>query len=541
MDGADDSFSQKILKLFDADQQVFASHSKAGKDRIIELADGLVMGLQYFKLTVPVIQNDKRLGTLYLSRSTTDMNQKLGLYLLFILAVLASCFGLTYIVSRKFARTISEPIIALATTAKVISERQDYSARAELAGEGEINTLTTAFNLMLSRIELQNEAIQRHANDLENKVAERTNEIKRQRDFAETVVNSSLVLIAVFDPETRFIGFNRRCEIEFGMKFHDVAGKRFGEAMPNVIGSPSYKAVIRALNGETTHYECYRSPVSGEYYEAFGIPLRNENNEIYAAILTAHNITATVTANEKLIKSNDELKKKNAELEQFAYVASHDLQEPLRKIQMFADRAKHSVTDIKPVYDQLTKIESSAQRMSSLIRDVLEYSKIEKVEQSFLPTDLNDILDNVKSDFELLIAEREATIESDPLPVLIGNRLQLHQLFANLINNAIKFSEKPPIIRIRYSVPDAEELVHLRLDTGRIYHKLTFSDNGIGFNPRYKDKVFNIFQRLNTRDKYEGTGIGLALCKKIVENHGGYIGVDSEEGVGTTFTIVFSA
>jgi PAS domain S-box-containing protein len=527
--------------LYDADEKVFVFRSNqkmipAIPERPAE--EGLITGFKYFELTVPVVENDKKLGTLYLRRNTTDVNRKVGVYSMFILAVLALVFGLTYLVSRKFAKTISDPIIALATTAKVISERQDYSARAELMGEGEIKTLTTAFNLMLSRIESQNQAIQQHTHELENKVAERTQEIKRQRDFAETVVNSSLVLIAVFDSETRFIGFNRRCEIEFGRTWQDVRNKRFTEVMPDVVASPAYKAVIRALNGETAHYECYRSPVSGEYYETFGIPLRNENNEIYAAILTAHNITATVTANEKLIRSNEELKKKNAELEQFAFVASHDLQEPLRKIQMFADRAKQSVTEIKPVFDQLTKIEASAQRMSSLIRDVLEYSKIQKFEESFLPTDLNEILENVESDFELLISEKNARIESDTLPVVTGNRLQLHQLFANLINNAIKFTKNPPVIRICSSVPDTAELLDLRLNLERTYYKLTFSDNGIGFNPRYKDKIFNIFQRLNTRDKYDGTGIGLALCKKIVENHGGHIDVDSQEDVGTTFTIV---
>lgn len=500
---------------------------------------GFTQTSQYFELVVPVIQGERELGFLYIRRSTQDIDERLMLYALIIFGVLVFCFLLTYLLSSKFEKSVTDPIIHLATTAKRISEKKDYSVRAVSAEDGELKTLTLAFNDMLSTIQTQNFEIQKHTHQLEQKVAERTIEIQRQKDFAETVVNSSLVLIAVFDSETRFIAFNNRCEIEFGVKREDVLGKRYAEAMPSITGSPSYKAVIRALNGEVVHHEKYQSPVSGEFYESFSVPLRNEKNEVYAALLTAHNITEIVNASEKVIRSNEELKRKNAELEQFAYVASHDLQEPLRKIQTFADMAKKAIKGDDALRNFLGKIEVSASRMSSLIKDVLEYSRLSKVEESFIETDLNRVLEYVRSDFELLIAEKGAVIDSGRLPVVRGNQLQLHQLFANLINNAIKFNERNPYIRISTQPVTAAELnVFPVSDRNKKYCKLLFTDNGIGFDPGFKEQVFTIFQRLNARDKYEGTGIGLALCKKIVENHNGHISVDSVPGEGTTFTVI---
>lgn len=466
-----------------------------------------------------------------------DVRQRILLYLFVVLGVLILCFGLTYIVSRSLANSISKPIVDLAHTAELVSEKHDYTVRAQTSGDGEIKTLTTAFNLMLSRIDGQSSQIQKHAQELEIKVHERTLEIKRQKDFAETIINSSLVLIAVFDQETRFIGFNKRCEIEFGMRREDALGKKFSEVMPAVIGSPAYKSVLRALNGEIAHYEQYRSPVSGEYYENFGTPLFNEKNEVYAAVLTAHNITATVTANEKLQRSNEELKKKNTDLEQFAYIASHDLQEPLRKIHMFADLAHKAIGNHNGAGQYLQKIESSAERMTRLIRDVLEYSRLSKIEESFIDVDLNIIIDYIKSDFELLIAEKNAVIEFDTLPIIKGNKLQLHQLFANLINNALKFNDGVPHIVIKADAISKKEIREMNLDDNKEYCKLLIIDNGIGFDLKYKEQLFTIFQRLNPREKYDGTGIGLALCKKIVDNHNGFISADSAPGLGTTFMV----
>lgn len=230
-----------------------------------------------------------------------------------------------------------------------------------------------------------------------------------------------------------------------------------------------------------------------------------------------------------LQKINEQLRRSNQDLEQFAYIASHDLQEPLRKIQSFIDIIRDEEDkEARRVY--FDKIAGSAKRMSALIRDVLDYSRLGKNETLFTDVDLNQVLREVKMDYERLMTDKGAIIGSTDLPVVKGIHIQLRQLFANLISNSLKFARTHPEISITAQAPCLEE--------GQAYVKLTFSDNGIGFEQQYAEKIFMIFQRLHSRTEYSGTGIGLALCKKIVENHLGHIRGVSEPGKGAVFTVL---
>jgi PAS domain S-box-containing protein len=241
----------------------------------------------------------------------------------------------------------------------------------------------------------------------------------------------------------------------------------------------------------------------------------------------------------ELVTTNSALEKSNHELEQFAYIASHDLQEPLRKIQTFADMVKEHLDDKEQAERYFNKIYVSAKRMSTLINDVLNYSRLTKTGEQFVKTDLNKILKDVLSDYELLIEQKQAVITHSDLPIIKGIPLQLHQLFANLISNSLKFSEINPLITITAQVASPEEIhKHIRLNEEKTYIKLTFTDNGIGFEQQHADQIFIIFQRLNNQRFYSGTGIGLALCKKIVDHHDGIITAKSEPGEGATFTIL---
>lgn len=245
---------------------------------------------------------------------------------------------------------------------------------------------------------------------------------------------------------------------------------------------------------------------------------------------------------QELKQTNEVLEKTNRELEQFAYIASHDLQEPLRKIQTFADILRRNMHDEVSVQKYFSKISSSAQRMGELIRSVLDYSRLPSDPAHLMLTDLNEVVDNVRSDLELLISEKGARIESDPLPAIPGMPLQLHQLFANLIGNGLKFSRTEPCIRVSRSVVSGDQLQEIfEADPFKQYLQLQFQDNGIGFDSRYKDQIFTIFQRLHGLQQYAGTGIGLALCKKIVENHLGHITAVSEQGKGSTFIVYLPA
>lgn len=240
----------------------------------------------------------------------------------------------------------------------------------------------------------------------------------------------------------------------------------------------------------------------------------------------------------ELHNSNQELIKTNHELEQFAYIASHDLQEPLRKIQSFSELLQLNQDDPEVAKQYLTKISSSAQRMADLIKSVLNYSRLSNAQDHYIETDLNQILSDVETDFELLIAQKGAIIQRSVLPVIEGSPTNLHQLFSNLIGNALKFSTQTPVIDISSETVWPTELEHLAgLNPKLSYIHVRVRDNGIGFEQEYAERVFTIFQRLNHRKSYAGTGIGLALCRKIVENHGGIIRAESAPNQGTTFHI----
>ena len=285
------------------------------------------------------------------------------------------------------------------------------------------------------------------------------------------------------------------------------------------------------------------------WYQMKVMPYLREGRSIDGVVLTFVDITAMKmaekqlkNANKKLNDLNENLLRSNRELEQFAYITSHDLQEPLRKIQTFVDLIERNPTDETSLKRYLEKITSCASRMSLLITDVLSYSRLIRTDEQMTDTDLNKVLEIVKSDFEFLIAERDAEIRAANLPVVKGFPLQLQQLFSNLISNSIKFSERKPVIEITHENVSSEEVQRIKeLDDHISYVKLIFRDNGIGFDPQYAEKVFTIFQRLNHKKLYSGSGIGLALCKRIVENHRGTIQASSIPDHGATFVVYLPA
>jgi len=242
--------------------------------------------------------------------------------------------------------------------------------------------------------------------------------------------------------------------------------------------------------------------------------------------------------NELLLK-NTELEFSNHELQQFTWVVSHDLKEPLRKIEIFTKIIKEKyLKDEEKAFDYAERTIGSAERMAKLINDLMDYSRLSSV---VLPEkiDLSDIVQEVLSDLEYVIDEKKAVIKLDEFPVLNGVPSQLRQVFQNLIGNALKFSrqETHPLIEITSEIV-AERNFDSAISPEGNFCRITVKDNGIGFDERYLDKIFVIFQSLNDRSQYEGTGIGLAIAKKIIEKHNGLITATSEPGVGSRFIII---
>lgn len=247
------------------------------------------------------------------------------------------------------------------------------------------------------------------------------------------------------------------------------------------------------------------------------------------------------STNEELSESTQRLIRTNEELNQFAYASSHDLQEPLRKIRIFSDRLL-SVGDLSPHSIELAKkIHRSAERMSMLIRSLLEFSQLVRPEETFVPVDINVVIENVKQDLEFVIQEKSAYIRHENLPVIRASELQMHQLFHNLLSNSLKFvppGRKPQIVISSQSVSGKELKMHNgRAKDNSEYFVIKVSDNGIGFDKQYADHIFEIFKRLHGRTEFVGSGIGLALCKRILTNHHGFIHAESDIGSGSTFHI----
>ena len=319
--------------------------------------------------------------------------------------------------------------------------------------------------------------------------------------------------------------------------WNEGARRIFGYTAEEMIGTPILRlipkdrweeepAILERLKrGERVdHFETKRITKDGRILDiSLSIsPIRDKEGRIIGASKIARNITDQKAARE-LAELNKRLTRSNNELEQFAYIASHDLQEPLRKIHIFSELLEAGLAqelDIPKLKGYLDKIKNASNRMSKLIKDVLEYSRLSRADQSITKVDLNQVIKDVLYEFELAIVEKDAVVDVDVLPVVRGIGPQFHQLFRNLIGNALKFSHQEPKISIRADG-----------------HHISVKDNGIGFPQEFGDKIFDIFQRLNSQDVYSGSGIGLALCKKIVENHGGAIKAQSEPGKGSTFHI----
>ena len=238
---------------------------------------------------------------------------------------------------------------------------------------------------------------------------------------------------------------------------------------------------------------------------------------------------------------NMELVKMNKELESFAYISSHDLQEPLRKIQTFATRIMEKEFDhlSESGKDHFRRMHKAAQRMQTLIEDILAYSRINTDEQVFEPTDLHKIILEVKEDFKERIKELNATIDVIGIGHVAIIPFQFRQLMYNLIGNALKFSnpDTPPHIIIKSEFAEGSKFNNPKLSANQKYCHISIMDNGIGFENQYKEKIFEVFQRLHGKNEYDGTGIGLSIVKKIVETHGGIITADAEPNKGTTFDI----
>jgi PAS domain S-box-containing protein len=340
----------------------------------------------------------------------------------------------------------------------------------------------------------------------------------------------------------------------------EVKGQGFEELLENVFTTgKTFTAYARPLelprNGkmEQVFLNFVYEPYQEEDGTISGIMV--VANDVTEQVNARHKIEEVVTqrtkqlaeANDALTRMNHELARSNANLEEFAYAASHDMKEPIRKIHFFSDRLRNTL------YEKLNEVEKhlfdrmeiAAKRMSSLIDDLLSYSQVSLKPQAFERIDLNKLVAQVIGDFDLEIEQKKAKISLGPLPVINGHQRQLQQVFHNLLSNSIKYTrdEITPEISITASEKKGNDTrLHLPPDKAeKRFYEIIVRDNGIGFEQKEANRIFNVFTRLHGNAEYKGTGIGLSIAKKVIENHEGSIVAESEPGQGATFKIYFPA
>ena len=276
------------------------------------------------------------------------------------------------------------------------------------------------------------------------------------------------------------------------------------------------------------------------YINSTGDFTNNAKGEL-VKIGVSNDITEEYTSKLALEEKNKSLIAINAELESFNQIVSHDLQEPLRKIQMFISRIQDTEweTISEKGKDYFGKIRISANRMQNLMMDLVNYSRTIKDNKVFVKTNLKEVLADVIQELSVNIEEKHAKVKVESLPKINIIQFQIHQLFVNLISNSLKYSKEDvaPVIKISTGKIEAEEKFNDIVLSDKKYHKIIVSDNGIGFKQEFSEKIFQLFKRLETEMDYAGTGLGLAICKKIIENHNGFIKADGIPGTGAIFTI----
>jgi len=351
------------------------------------------------------------------------------------------------------------------------------------------------------------------------------------------IIDGSSDAVAAIDKNHRLLLFNDAF-VQFHQNYNRTT-PQIGDVVYSLIQSlgDSLKHEVaefysRALTGEEFTV-LYERPFEGQtrFFDWRFSPIRDESGKLIGSAQIMRDITQDRQAELQFEDYARRLEISNRELTDFAFVASHDLQEPLRKILAFGERLKVGQGDRLTAegLDHLKRMQNAAIRMQTLIRDLLDYSRVTTKGQPPEPVDLNKVLTEVLSDLHLRIQETGALIEVPAFPVVAGDPTQLRQLFQNLLGNALKYHRTgvPPVVSITVE-PSTDSPC-----------RFVVRDNGIGFEPRHAEKIFEIFQRLHGRGEFEGTGIGLAICRKIVARHGGTITAEGCPGEGATFTITF--
>ena len=492
--------------------KLVAEYTRSGLNKEIYKPDRNFYGSKFIKnnliIRKAIYQDNNKIGTLYILSDTSEIRNHIKQYLFIVIFLISLLIFNALLLSSRLQQLISKPLLEIARLARNVS-KGDFDQKADIKSNDELGALAENFNIMISDLQSSRDSL------------------ISAKDYIDNIIKSIIDTLIVTDPEGTIKIINNSALELLGYNQHELIGQKISIIFPEEDIPPDESMIdLYIKKGSVSKAEVRYKTKSGEIIPVSisSSVLKNINDEIEGVVFVAHDISDYKRA-EKLARSAEALERSNRELQEFAYVASHDLQEPLRMISSYVQLLKRRYgenldSDANEFIDYAV---DGAERMKILIQDLLAFSRVGTSGEEFKITSTKTILDEVLSNLELSIKEKNVKISHDPLPDLVVDKTQIMLLFQNLISNAIKFcSDKPPEIHIEV-IDNYNEWL------------FCFKDNGIGIDTKYADQIFVIFQRLHGMGEYPGTGIGLSISKRIVERHGGQIWVESEPGKGSSF------
>jgi PAS domain S-box-containing protein len=514
--------------LYNADGKLFSYYPDTVSTEVFPIlpeADGYRFYQGHVIGYEEVVQGNKRLGTLFLKSDTRAVYDRLLLYCFIAIVVISVSLLLAYLLSSTLEKQISTPVLALAHTVKSVSEHHNYSVRATKLGDDEIGVLTDAFNHMLTRIEKQNI------------------DLSESEMRVRSIINSALSAVEVINSSGKIIDWNVRAEKMFGWTYENAIGRELAET----IVPPQFREAHR--RGLKHFFATGEGPVINQLVELSAIRsdgsefpielsisvIKTDGTDTFCGFIT--DITERKRAEEAIRLFNQKLEQMvadrtqeleiaNKELEAFSYSVSHDLRAPLRSIHgymnIFSEEYSDKVDDeARRLIDIILK---NSQKMGQLIDDLLAFSHLGRRDLTKGTVSMKDMAMNIWEEQRKMEPGREITCAIQELPQAYADGITIKQVWVNLISNAIKYSRNTAKAIIEIGFEDK--------DNGIIYY---VKDNGAGFDMQYYSKLFGVFSRLHSFQEFDGTGVGLAIVRRIIEKHNGTIWAEGKINEGATF------
>jgi PAS domain S-box-containing protein len=506
--------------IFRLDGTILATYSRPDAQSVCPPAaarDDLRFSGKGLIVSRAILLGGRRIGTLTLLYDLGEISERMRLYGVTVLCVLLVSSAIAFLLSSKLRAVIATPISRLARAATSVSETGDYRVRAPKLSGDELGVLVDQFNEMLAGIQSRDSHLRTALREREEALRDAEKARERFRFMAESMPQK----IFTATPSGEGDYFNRQWTEYTGLTFEQIKDWGWTQYIhPGDLGDTvrGWKRSIET--GEPFHAQQRVRRADGEY--------RWHLCRAHAMRDARGNISMWIGSNTDIHEQKEreeELRQANEDLQQFAYSASHDLQEPIRNVAVYSEivaRRYHDVLD-QDGRQFLGFLTEGGRRLATLIDDLLAYTRAGVVDANTAPVDSSAVLQHALSSLAEAIRENGACVTSDPLPQVYMGASHLQQVFQNLIANALKYRKDDP------------PQIHISAADQGVAWRFSVADNGIGIDPTYKEKIFGVFKRLHRDQKYSGTGIGLAICQRVVARYGGRIWVESAPGEGSTF------